>query len=310
MTRKHWSWAVAFAIATMGWSGAASAQHGDGHHCDPYVSPVLSVADVNADGVADRRDVNEVTQHMGTQDGDPDYHPLYDLNADGQINGRDVAEAARDIGEMVPLVDTQIASATLATMDYYGPGGMYAAMRAGYLPFTSTFAGHGIHLLNFNKIYYDQFDVANVPGLNYDENGNLVAVFYIKTIDRHPSNPLLVDPADDHPPETSFDGLGHHDWHMHMSVWISGLGSTNPANVQFQQNLPVSEVLCRVGQIGGPGYFFPNSSNLYSPKFYMLHLWNHKINTCGRFAGTDPEVAVGYPDEHQASWDPADSWCY
>lgn len=304
-------WAIA-ALGIFGLPATVAAQHDDhGGECDPYVQPILSVADVNADGAVDSSDVQAVISHMARRGGD--YHPLYDLNADGRIDGRDVASASRDIGDPVPLQDTQLATAALETMDFYGPGGMQRAMIAGYIPFTPFFAGHGAHLLNFTKIYYDEFDVANVPGLNYDEHGNLVAVFYIRTIARDMTGTypgLFPDLADDHPPMTSFDGVMHHDWHNHQSIWITGLGSTNPQDVTFQQHLPVPEVLCRIESIGGSGNLFPNSHHMYSPKFYMLHAWVHKINTCGVFAGTDPTVAIGFPDEHLATWDPDDSWCY
>ena len=294
-------WAV-MALAAFGLPAAASAQHGGHGECNEYVEPILSVADVNADGVVDGDDVSDVAERVGG-----DYHPLYDLNADGRIDDRDVVAATRDVGEPVPLRDTQLATAALETIQFYGPGGYYRALAAGYIPFTGTFYGHGAHLLNFHRIYYDEFNVANVPGLNFDENGNLVAVFYIRTIARDETG-LFPDPADDHPPMVSFDGLMGHDWHTHEGVWISGLGSLSPAGIDFEQGLPPSEIICRVTSIGGPQNLFPNSQYMFSPKFYMLHAWVHKINSCGVFAGTDPEVAIGYPDEHHASWDGV-SWC-
>ena len=305
---RSWDSIGAVLVASMcvGLAAPAAAQHGDGGHhggeCDPFIEPILSVADVDADGRVTGRDVAEVTAATRR-----DYHPLYDLDADGDVDHEDVRQAAHDLrnGRSVPMQDTQVATAALETMRYYGPGGIQLALADGFIPFTTLFHGHGAHFLNFGRVYYDQFDVANVPGLNFDENGQLVAAFYIRTIAKDPNNPLAVDPNDDHPPHHSFHGLEHHAWHYHQSVWISGLGTMTP---DFQQELPLEEVLCRVHMIGGPTQFFPVSGHLYSPKFYMLHVWVHKLNECGLFAGTDPTVAVGYPDEHLTEWDPANSW--
>ncbi|HEY9767251.1 MAG TPA: hypothetical protein V6C71_01940 [Coleofasciculaceae cyanobacterium] len=110
----------------------------------------------------------------------------------------------------MPLVDQQIAQATQATMKYYGSGGLEEAIADGYIPFTQEVAGHGIHYYNLalsNEIgNLEELNIETPLGLNYDNEGNLLAVFYTRIPEIQnvtPENPLgdlVVNPADDFPP--------------------------------------------------------------------------------------------------------------
>ena len=160
------------------------------------VTPLLRVADFDGNGKVNRKDIKALKAHLFSAKGDDDYHPLYDLNADNKINLRDLVRATADLGTAVPLLDQQIARATQATMRYYGPQGLKHAIADGYLPFTQELKGHGIHYINLNLAReignQKQLDIEQPVGLNYDDEGKLVAVFYLpvpRRLQATPENP-------------------------------------------------------------------------------------------------------------------------
>lgn len=265
--------------------------------------PILSTADFDGSGRVTVSDLHAVLHRMWTMHGDDRYHPLYDMDADGDIDPHDVVHTVHDLGRSSSLRDQQLAQATQATMRYYGSQGLANALADGYLPFTPPLMGHGIHYARFDRVFLPfQHDVPT--GLNFDEDGNLVALFYIRVVARRTGPfpaPLLADPADDFPPPVSFDGVMDMDWHIHNNVYWTGLGSTDPYDLTFEQSLPLSTIIPHVINLatGAPYLMFPSSDKLYSAKFYMLHAWPHSHNPCGIFGNTDPNVAPDAPTEEE-----------
>ncbi len=266
------------------------------------VRPLLSVADFNGDGNVTWKDIKEIVRRIINNN----YHPLYDLNANGKLDLHDLFRGIRTLGAKVPLLDQQIAQATQATMPYYGPGGLQKAIADGYLPVTPEARGHGIHYYNFNLANevgnLKELDIQRPVGLNYDAEGNLKAVFYIRTLKTQqptPDNPLAnlqFDPADDFPPPVSFDTLSEEDWHNHQSMWFSGFGQLNPENINLDEGVPFPEaVVSRLEQT--QFQVFPESDKFYTPKFWMLHAWVHSLNSSGVFANTHPDLALYAPEE-------------
>ncbi len=281
--------------------------HSDHSHDEDtqdLIKPLLSVADFNGDGNVDNADVRDIIARYEAVEGDDLYHPLYDTNVNGEIDNYDIENVIHALGENVPLIDQQIAKATQATMKYYGSGGLENAIADGYLPFTQEVMGHGIHY--YNPTLADEvgnlkeLDIERPIGLNYDAEGNLLAVFYIRLPERQeatPENPLaelFVNPADDFP-SSSFDTLTDDDWHTHQSAWLTGLGSLNSESVYFEEDVPVEAIVSRLEDIDFQ--LFPESDQGYSPKFWMLHGWFHSLNPAGTFANTHPDVAPYAPQE-------------
>lgn len=266
--------------------------------------PILSVADFNGDGSVNNIDIEDLAARNGSVEGEDLYHPLYDLNANGTIDDQDLTEANNDLGVNVPLLDQQISQATQATMKYYGSEGQEQAIADGYLPSTQEAMGHGIHYYNptlANEIGNSaELDIERPVGLNYDNEGNLTAVFYLRfpetqvaTAD-NPLAGLMIDPADDFPP-ASFDTLTADDWHHHHDAWITGLGNPNSESVYFEEDVPLEIVGSRLEQIDSQ--LFPESDQLFNPKFLMLHGWFHSFNPDGTFAITNHEQGVYAPQE-------------
>jgi hypothetical protein len=289
------------------WLAAEHSDHDhDGtHNPSGSVAPLLRVADFDGNGKVNLADINDLTDRLSSTKGDDDYHPLYDLNADSKLDIRDVLRAAADLGVTVPLLDQQIARATQATMRYYGSQGVKHAIADGYLPFTQELKGHGVHYINLDLARQignqKQLDIERPVGLNYDEEGNLVAVFYLRVPralppnSNNPAQGLMVDPADDTPPDVSFDTLTSADWHHHHNPWVTGLGNLNPHRVYFEEDVPFEIVAQRLQQ--SQFKFFPESDQYFVPKLWMLHGWFHSLNPDGAFAGINPNLSPYAPEE-------------
>jgi hypothetical protein len=267
--------------------------------------PLLTVADFDGDGTVSAADLEDVTSRSDTVMGDDNYHVLYDLDADGSISSHDLAIAQSSLGESAPLIDQQIARATQATMPYYGENGIENAVANGYIPATQELRGHGIHYYNLQLAEQvanaEQVDIENPVGLNFDAKGNLLAAFYIRIPDTQeptPENPLaglLVDPADDHPPEVSFATLSDQNWHNHEQFWTSGVGTLNSEDIYAEEDVPLELTAQRLENLNFQ--LFPESDQYYIPKFWMLHGWFHTFNPNGTFATTNPDVSLYAPEE-------------
>ncbi len=282
----------------------------DPHHDNTpnSITKLLTVADFNGDGEVDRNDIDDIISRYNSTKGDDLYHPLYDRDADGDIDVDDIIEAVGTLGSDVPLIDQQIAQVTQATMQYYGSNGQDQALADGYIPFTQEVKGHGIHYYNptlaseiGNLEELDLMNLKRPVGLNYDAQGNLIALFYIRTPQRQettPDNPLgelFVKEEDDHPPAVSFDTLTTEDWHTHRSAWATGIGNLNSESVYFEEDVRVTDILKRLQDTNFQ--LFPESDKDYSPKFWMLHGWFHSFNPNGTFAITNPNVGIYAPQE-------------
>ncbi len=158
--------------------------HSNHEDAQDLIKPLLSVTDFNGDGNVDNADVRDIIARYEAVEGEDLYHPLYDTNVNGEIDNYDIENVIHALGEDVPLLDQQIAQVTQATMKYYGSGGLENAIADGYLPGTPELMGHGIHYSNPTLTYevwnLEELDIERPVGLNYDAEGNLLAVFYYR----------------------------------------------------------------------------------------------------------------------------------
>ena len=255
----------------------------------PAPQPVLSCSDVNGDGPVTVGDIGEVVLRFGSAYPDPPYHPLYDVNGgDGMVTIGDVGMAVFDFGLVCPLVDTQIAQATLAIIDpshggdprFLNEDPDFLASR-GYLRAAQDLPGHGIHYVN-PSLLDGIFDPAEPDGVAYN-NGRLVSHVYYADGDvvgwggmpEH-SNQVDIDafctPA---PPNTACSFSGSEDgWHDHVELCIWNIGT--PEALVFA---PISEEECE-----STGGIWDGRNG------WMLHMHPHTINPNGRFANCFPDV--------------------
>ena len=113
--------------------------------------PLLNCSDVNADGHVDIIDIGWLVLKFGTVYPSDNYQLLYDVSGGGAVNIIDIATAVLDFGQTCPLIETQVAQATLALIGAYGGPDLRdpaQAAAAGYIQDSQDVAQMGIHLDN------------------------------------------------------------------------------------------------------------------------------------------------------------------
>lgn len=313
--------ALIISLCLVSVSGEAFAQHPA--HCEQEnLQPILSNGDFDGDGIVTDLDLKLISNQVGSDE----YVAFFDLNADGFLNGRDVSLAARAIGVSSTSLDQQFASLFWATERYRDVNN---AIADGYRPFTQTVQGHGMHYAklpflatpsgldpNYENTLDGHVNIAEPEGLNYDEHGNLVAVFYFHGVDVR--DWVIANQVGDQPAiqamfqqsvqTSSFSAASGgiypplYDsneaiWHQHWGPCWDGLDylqmAFDPTIVPvFNQHVLPDECTFK-GEISG-------RRQGWAPAFNMLHVWLYKLNPCGVFAGIHPHVAVGFPQEPTA----------
>jgi len=175
-------------------------------------APLLNCADVNADGAVSVGDIYDVVGRFGTTYQSDGYMLLYDLDGKGAVSVGDIARVVLDFGAACPLVETQVAQATLAIDAYQDQS---AAIADGYVQGTQNLPGHGVHFIKWSLVD-GNFDIGEPEGLNYSADGELLAIYYI--------DPIWL-PGHAAPPE-GFDGA-EDMWHDHPGL-CQWQGPTGP----------------------------------------------------------------------------------
>ncbi len=217
---------------------------------------------------------------------------------------------------------------------FIGESGVQNAAAAGFVPMTKQLKYHGTHWFNPVAYLSSTERSATAPtGLNFDENGQLAAVFWpeqkynitTETLNQlsaaEPATiPLLYKAVKAQTLKAAPDFLnsfGDVNWHSHENVVIENVGSRDSAtgtytdDVLFRQSLTdetfISEVLASIASPNktlGPFEFFPDSTTyppfntIADPGFYMAHMWLGLENPDGLFAGTHKAVSADAPGEH------------
>lgn len=217
---------------------------------------------------------------------------------------------------------------------FMGASGLQNAAAAGYVPMTKDLRFHGTHWFNPALFLSNSSPNPLAPtGLNFDQQGKLVAVFWPEqkyAITAEVLNSLATaDPASlpalyegvktatlKSKPDI-LDPFGDVDWHSHENVLIENVGNRDPAtgaytgDVLFRQSLTnenfVGEVLAALAdpEVTIAPFEFSSDPSVYPPfntladaGFYMAHMWLGLENPDGLFAGTHPAVSIDAPGEH------------
>lgn len=247
----------------------------------PNWPPLLNCPDVNADGSVSMIDVAQVVLRFGTvvvQDDDSYYVPgegymlLYDVDGGGNVGATDIGTVVQSFGQLCPLVETQVAAATLATMKYQDPA---VATADGYGAGTQYVQTMGIHR---SKIDYSMiFNPENPIGLIYKEapgggTDELIGLWYVVPVPAvctvlgvsGPCQPVDVAPVGFDGPEDSTDlNAVQRGWHTHPWLCIFPGGTV-------EENVP--EGTCQ----SQGGLWFETYG-------WMVHLYNFIPNAAGRF---------------------------
>lgn len=272
-------------------------------------APIMLDGDFDGDGRITPTDLQALNDFR--QSGD--YAAFFDMNADGALNGLDVSAVAGNMGRTSSRRDQQMAELWRTTSPYRD---VRNARAAGYVPFTPDLMGHGMHWANFRLILSwgartgngSRFLAGQPEGLNYTEDGRLVAAFYYQ-----PGAVDLSTVGQPVPPTTyykalpvrpSLDGVILDNWHDHIGPCFGGATMPVPG---FDQCMTLRE--CKgpgsvpfPASLGGAGPTGGVYGQLWSPGFHMLHVWMFEYNACGPFSGLDEEVSPMAPMEpnHEA----------
>jgi len=272
-------------------------------------------SDVDGSGAGGAADIGKTVLKFGTVSGGVNYRLLYDSRANGPVGSQDLADVAADFGKTnaagtCPLVDTQIAQATLAIMDPTysnmalcgGPCGGDTAFLTedeaflatkGYLGGEVDVPGQGRHYIKV-ALWDGVFNPARPEGLVYN-NGKLVAQLYFVSGAVVGWGPVNPPPPDQNEIDAfcvapcSWSGAGD-GWHVHFNLCSTWNGT------QFQQfSSQPSDAACAAFQatkLHGGTYFW------FAQLGWMGHVWNHEANpnpnslditSNGRFADCFPD---------------------
>jgi hypothetical protein len=265
------------------------------------LAPLLSCP--NVDGSADAphdvtvSDILAVVRHYGTSYGQPGYSFLYDSvdpynpqapTGTGRILAEDIRYVVDHFHDDCPLVDAQVAQATLAILNDPQASGILncdeqVLASIGYLRSSTDVPGQGIHYVNLS--YWDGiFDVTHPEGF-VCQNGKLAAELYVVNGDAsnigwgtfNPSNGALHSIDIDtfcNPSPCSWQGS--EGWHAHAFLCSYHIGTPSAVAIPLGpgttdndcQNIQNSTP-CTNGQVQCPGTYKFNMR-----VGWMGHLWN------------------------------------
>lgn len=315
---------VLAAVTLLAFGASSGPGAGDVHASSPgtTVAPLLSCPDVGGDGTVDLfNDIFGVAFKFGTDadavgPGEPDgYHVLYDVGvADGTIDLlNDIFGVAFSFSEACPLVDVQVAKATLWGINNVPATENEAALEAmGYYQASFDVPGQGVHYVNLEN-WDGVFDPEAPEGLVYN-NGKFVAQLYVTdgtavgwgthaaTSYPPPAVPHNVDlegDADGPQCSPACSWAGTYDgWHMHYYLCTTNIGTSAASALpgfSTQGSCLIyggGDPLCTIPITATPCYRWAQNVG------WMGHLWNQQLNpnqipdeggNNGRFADCIPD---------------------
>jgi hypothetical protein len=220
---------------------------------------VLSVGDFNGDTIVDGADLKELADRVARREN----VAFFDMNGDYAVDTKDLLLVARQVGARSTPLDQELAAVFRTTERYRDIGN---AIEDGFIPATESGRGHGVHWTR-NEDPDARFELTRPEGLNYSEDGKLLAIFY------------AVTPGE---PDMTPEGFtGEEPWHYHVDACLGGIDRENPSydwrTLDFEECVPRQE--CK--------------SDVWLAKFYMVHAWLFEQNPCGVFGLENPRITSG-----------------
>lgn len=276
--------------------------------CGAEATPLLSVADFDADGIVTGKDIKDLVNHKNSGT----YYALYDRNADGVLDAHDVHTATKDMKRESTEMDRKLAKLYQQAKALQTASGAEQLTALGFTQITGALAGHGVHWTNTSS------DLP-IAGINVLEDGSAVKAVYFG----NDALPLFND-------SSAETGISTLDYPSFPGAWmyerVQAFGSPPPAEPNVDLKLWHTHAgLCITMQDLGTGPKFvldqhtsfmecqviPSlvqveyGDQLVNAWFniWMLHGWIFDLNPAGVFAGTHPCVDQHAPLESEINGD-------
>ena len=283
--------------------------------CGDPAHPLLSVADFNADGKVNLKDVAMIVRKKLSHR----YYALYDLNADGELDGEDVKTTLHQVGSKSTATDRWLAKQYHRFEYLQGLSGHATITAMGYQQLGGPLRGHGVHWMNEAAMLaingQRSTDQTQAEGLNVLEDGSdIPAMFWsehavplfndpnaesgLSTLDYPTPGGLWmrerVQAFGDAPPD--FIAGVDENWHTHAGTCLTVWDTGNGPEWQINQHMSAEEcqALPNLAPFTDPAT--GQQVNLWG-NFWMLHAWLFDLNPRGVFANTHPCISPTAPDE-------------
>ena len=261
----------------------------------PAWPPLLNCPDVTGDGPVDFDDFLALLSNYGTSYPDPDYLLLYDWAPNGAVDFFDFLVLLQNYGQTCPLIESQVALATLAAMKYRDPTQAFAD---GYTWGSQYVPQMGVHLINPTiQIQYTNFydpvngedQLRHPVGLVYSETSpgsnqpdELVGVWYVVPVQAvcdfyvmpgpcqsNTDSPVGFGETNTDEDNTNLNAI-QQGWHTHAGLCVRDWGTIDAAVV---------------GEGGSESNCYgPRSGDYWFSTYgWMMHLYNFIPNPDGRF---------------------------
>lgn len=277
--------------------------------CGQTAQPLTSVADFDANGVVDRKDIRTLAKHIGKK---KPYYALYDVNADGKLDRKDLRQAIGDTRKTSTKADQELATfynrfKSLQTVRGYTELGELA-----YSPIPAALRGHGVHWFSnagmASMMGHKQPDPMLAEGLNVSTDERRVhALFWAS-----PAVPVFDNGATDYPTgenwkdgrvisfsnmPTKMTSRADEMWHKHGGLcmplkYVYDESENRTLIGEAHQYTTYNECQAMQNDVS----MLPDGSVMWA-NFYMLHMWLYDLNPNGFFAGRHPCVEQNAPSD-------------
>ncbi len=260
-------------------------------------SPILSVADVSANGIVDDADIKLITLSKQNKI----YYALYDLDTNGKIDDEDIKIAKQQLGQKSKPVDQQLALLFNRNKQFQQVQDISEISSLGYVMTATSLAGHGQH---WNDIVDPIVsDYLRPDGLNISKAQDRVSGMFWGVS----ASPVFEGGATDYPTpggewETQrvvsfsdtapvFFDSPDEKWHKHAGLCLTfednGSGS-KPVLNQFMTFANCQAL---------PSLIKDSENNNFWVNIFMLHAWVFDLNPNGVFANTHACLDQDSPPE-------------
>lgn len=283
--------------------------------CGHAASPLTSVADFDANGIVNGKDISILANHLGNK---KPYFSLYDRNGDGLVDDTDIELATKDINKNSSQSDQEIANKYNSFKYLQTVRGYEELASLGYFPIPVALKGHGVHWFNMagmaSMMGQKQPNPLIAEGLNVSTDEKRIHALFYAT----PAEVVFDNGATDYPyGEVWKDGrvISFKNEPMKMTsrpdeMWHKHGGLCMPLNYVYDQNgnksltgeahqyMTYNE--CQA--LPSDESMLPDGTNLWT-NFWMVHLWLYDLNPNGLFAGTHPCVEPNGPSAETINGD-------